>query len=65
MTEEKTKIEKKTTPKHIHAYDVAIAVDCSPGTVRIMSESPGSVIARIPTRKYLPQAVPNSILFPP
>lgn len=29
-----------------------------------MSELPGSVIERVQTRKYLPQAVPNSMLFP-
>jgi len=30
----------------------------------IMSESPGSVIASEPTRKYLPQAVPSVMLSP-
>lgn len=34
------------------------------GNVRMMSESPGSVIDNVQTRKYLPQAVPNSILLP-
>ena len=46
-------------------YELAMAVAWSPGIVRMISESPGSVIATIPTRKYLPQAVPNSMLFPP
>ena len=30
----------------------------------MMSESPGSVIDSVQTRKYLPQAVPSSMLFP-
>lgn len=34
------------------------------GMDRIMSESPGSVIDIAHTRKYLPQAVPNSTLLP-
>ena len=30
----------------------------------MMSESPGSVMERLQTRKHLPQAVPNSMLLP-
>ena len=30
----------------------------------MMSESPGSVMERVQTRKYLPQAVPSSMLLP-
>jgi len=34
------------------------------GMERMMSESPGSVMESVQTRKYLPQAVPNSMLLP-
>lgn len=34
------------------------------GIVLIISESPGSVMDMAQTLKYLPQAVPNSTLFP-
>ena len=37
---------------------------CSDGMERMMSESPGSVMLRTDTRKYLPQAVPSSMLLP-
>ena len=37
---------------------------CASGNVRMMSESPASVIDKVQTRKYRPQAVPNSMLFP-
>ena len=36
----------------------------SEGMLLMMSESPGSVMDREQTRKYLPQAVPNSMLLP-
>ncbi len=36
----------------------------SAGTVRMMSESPGSMMERVLTRKYLPQAVPSDTLSP-
>jgi hypothetical protein len=38
--------------------------DWSVGMVLIISESPGSVIDKVATLKYLPQAVPNSMLLP-
>ena len=41
-----------------------LAASPSVGIERIMSESPGSVMLRTDTRKYFPQAVPSSILFP-
>ena len=34
------------------------------GIDRMMSESPGSVMERVQTLKYFPQAVPSSMLFP-
>ena len=34
------------------------------GMVLMMSESPGSVMERVHTLKYLPQAVPSSLLLP-
>ena len=36
----------------------------SVGMDLMMSESPGSVMDRQPTLKYLPQAVPRSMLVP-
>ena len=36
----------------------------APGMVRIISESPGSVMERVQTLKYFPQAVPSSLLSP-
>lgn len=33
-----------------------------PGTLKLISESPASVTVKIETRKYLPQAVPKSML---
>ena len=41
-----------------------IYFDSSEGIDLMMSESPGSVMLNTETRKYLPQAVPNSMLFP-
>lgn len=37
---------------------------CVSGSVRMISESPGSVMDKVQTRKYLPHAVPNSMLLP-
>lgn len=45
-----------TPQKALHTYSV--------GMVRMMSESPGSVMAREQTLKYLPHAVPSSMLLP-
>lgn len=45
--------------------ELIYCVPCVSGNWRIMiSESPGSVIDNVHTRKYLPHAVPNSMLFP-
>lgn len=44
----------------IHIYWLAWSV----GIVLMISESPGSVIDKVATLKYLPHAVPNSMLLP-
>ena len=45
--------------------DGKISLYASPwGMDLMMSESPGSVMERVHTLKYFPQAVPNSMLFP-
>lgn len=38
--------------------------NCPSGIVRMISESPGSMIDNVLTLKYLPQAVPRELLSP-
>ena len=57
---------EKGTTKNLHTtvQPVHSFLPESAGTVRMMSESPGSIMERVLTRKYLPQAVPSDTLSP-
>lgn len=54
----------KFITKKLSSFIINFYCICVSGIDLIISESPGSVIDSVHTLKYLPQAVPSSILFP-